>query len=72
MGTRVNFFQIFRLNADGGIEPLRPVRIGGVQMAPGVKFGRGVSFGGIDLFSYIGRDFRVEEQNGILIITGIF
>lgn len=72
MPQRINFNAIFRLNNDGGIEPLRSVRIGGVQMNPGVKFGRGVSFGGIDLFNYIGRDFQVEEQNGILIITGIF
>ena len=70
--NRLNFYQIFRMNTDGSIEPLMPVRIGGVQMAPGVKFGRGVSFGGIDLFSYIGREFQVEHQNGILIITGIF
>lgn len=72
MPQRINFNAIFRLNNDGSIEPLRTVRIGGVQMNPGVKFGRGVSFGGIDLFTYIGRDFQVEEQNGILIITGIF
>lgn len=70
--NRINFFQIFRLNTDGSIEPLRLVRIGGVQMSPGVRFGRGVSFGGIDLFFYIGRDFQTEEQNGVLIITGIF
>lgn len=41
-------------------------------MSPGVKFGRGVSFGQIDLFAFIGRDFSVEEQNGILIILGIY
>ena len=72
MEQTINFYQIFRVNTDGSIEPLRPVRIGGVKMGPGVKFGRGVSFGGIDLFSFIGRNFRVEEQNGLLIITGIF
>jgi len=72
MEQTINFYQIFRVNTDGSIEPLRPVRIGGVQMGPGVKFGRGVSFGGIDLFSFVGRNFRVEEQNGLLIITGIF
>lgn len=70
--NRLNFYQIFRVNTDGSIEPLRSVRIGGVQMNPGVRFGRGVSFGGIDLFAYIGRDFQVEEQGGVLIILGIF
>ena len=37
-----------------------------------VRFGGGVSFGGIDLAQYIGRDFQTEEQDGILVITGIY
>jgi hypothetical protein len=41
-------------------------------MGPGVRFGGGVSFSGIDLASYIGRDFLVEDQSQILIIKGIF
>jgi len=69
---RVNFYNIFKVNNDGSIEPLRIVRIGGVQMGPGVRFGGGVSFAGIDLSQYIGRDFKVEEQGGILIIVGIY
>lgn len=72
MEQRINFNAIFRIHSDGSIEPLRPVRIGGVQMSPGVRFGRGVSFGGIDLFNFIGRDFSAEEQNGVLILLGIF
>lgn len=72
MQQRINFNAIFRINDDGSIEPIRPVRIGGVQMGPGVRFGRGVSFGNIDLFQYIGRDFQVEENGGVLIIVGIY
>jgi hypothetical protein len=72
MQQRMNFYQIFRINVDGSIEPIRIVRIGGVQFGPGVRFGSGVSFGGVDLSQYIGRDFQVEEQNGILIIVGIY
>lgn len=72
MQQKLSFYSIFRVHSDGSIEPIRPVRIGGVQMGPGVRFGRGVSFGGIDLFSYIGRDFAVEEQNGIIVLVGIF
>ena len=72
MSERLNFYQIFRINTDGSIEPLRVVRIGGVQFGPGVRFGGGVSFGGIDLAQYIGRDFEVEDKNGISIITGIY
>ncbi|MEK7511761.1 MAG: hypothetical protein AAB575_01975 [Patescibacteria group bacterium] len=72
MPTRVNFYQIFRINTDTSIEPITTVRIGGAQFGPGVRFGTGVSFGGIDLSQYVGRDLQVEEQGGISIITGIF
>ncbi|MEK9165981.1 MAG: hypothetical protein AAB525_03970 [Patescibacteria group bacterium] len=72
MPYRLNFYQIFRINNDESIEPLRIVRIGGIQFGPGVRFGSGVFFGGIDLTQYVGRDFQVEEQSGILIIIGIY
>ena len=69
---RMNFYSIFRINSDGSIEPIKPVRIGGVQMGPGVKFGGGVSFGGVNLSQYVGRDFSVEDSNGIITIVGIY
>jgi hypothetical protein len=72
MDQRINFYQIFRVNTDGSIEPLRVVRIGGVQMGPGVRFGRGVLFGGIDLSNFIGRDFSAREENGALTLLGVF
>ena len=72
MEQKVNFYQIFKVNSDGSIEPLRSVRIGGVQMGPGVKFGKGVSFSGIDLTQFIGRDFAIEEKERVLVIKGIF
>lgn len=72
MIQKINFYQIFKINPDGSIEPLRLVRIGGVQMGPGVRFGKGVSFGGIDLSQFIGRDFAVEDQSGVYVITGIY
>lgn len=69
---RINFFDIFKVHPDGSIEPLRVVKISGVQFGPGVRFGRGVSFSGIDLSLYVGRDFLIEEMDGILIIQGIY
>lgn len=72
MPQRINFYNIFKTNTDGSIEPLKVVRIGGVQMGPGVRFGRGVSFGGVDLALYIGRDFAVEITDGIYVILGIY
>lgn len=72
MKQRINFFQIFRINPEGSIEPNMRVRIGGVQFGPGVKIGRGVLFGNIDLFQFVGRDFEVQDINGVLNITGIY
>jgi len=72
MEQRINFFQIFKINPNGSISPIRPVRIGSIQLSPGVSFGAGVSFGPVNLFNFIGRDFQAEESNGILIIKGIY
>lgn len=72
MEEKINFYKIFKVNVDGSIEPLRLVKIGGIQMSPSVRFGRGVSFSGIDLSQYIGRDFLVEEKAGVLFIKGIY
>ena len=69
---RTSFNTIFRLNDDGSIEPLRPVRIGGVQMGPGVKLGRGVLLGGINLHDFIGRDFQTNQDSGTLVINAIY
>ena len=72
MEQRINFYNIFKVNVDGSIEPLCFIRIGGVQMGPGVRFGKGVSFSGIDLSQFIGRDFATEKQAEVLVIKGIF
>ncbi len=69
---KVNFYSLFRTHDDGSIEPVCTVRIGGVQVGPGVRFSGSVRFGNINLFDYIGHDFSVEEQNGISIIVGIY
>ncbi len=69
---RINYWQVFKIHHDGGIEPVRRVRIGGVEFGPGVRFGKGVAFSGIDLNQYIGHDFEVEEQGDVLIVKGIY
>lgn len=72
MEEKINFYKIFKVNVDGSIEPLRLVKIGGVQMSPGVRFGKGMLFSGIDLSQFIGRDFLVEEISSVLLIKGIY
>lgn len=69
---RKGFYDIFVLHSDGSIEPRQPVRIGGIQFGPGVRFGSGISFGGIDLTKFVGRDFEVDEDNGVLKLKGVY
>ena len=68
---RVNFNQLFSI-ANGAISPKTTIQIGGVTMGPGVSFGGGVSMGGVDLSQHVGKDFEVEEQNGVYVITSIY
>lgn len=70
--ARVTFDSLFRKNSDGSLEPTQPVRIGGVTMGPGVRFTRGVAFGGIDLAQYEGRELEIVLDNGVPVITGIY
>lgn len=69
---RINFWKIFQVHPDGSIEPIRRIRIGGVEFGQGVRFRRGVSFSGIDLALHVGRDFDAEEENGVLVLKGIY
>jgi len=66
------FYEIFHHHPDGSIEPKQPVRIGGVQFGPGVRFGKGIAFSGIDLTKYVGKDFEIEETNGVLKLVGVY
>lgn len=72
MAERINFYALFRQYPDGSLEPIRTVRIGGIQFGPGVRLGKGVSFGDVDLVQYIGHDFSVEQNEGVSIIVGIY
>lgn len=69
---RMKFWQIFKVYPDGSLEPIRRIKIGGVEFGQGVRFTRGVSFSGIDLTLYMGRDFEIEEQNDVLVLKGIY
>jgi hypothetical protein len=68
---RINFSQLFVVQ-NGMISPKVQIHLNGVTMSPGVSFGIGVSFGGIDLSQYIGKDFDVNIENDIYYIKGIF
>lgn len=68
---RYSFNDVFVVQ-NGAISPRRPVQIGGVTMTPGVSFGGGASFSGINLLDYLGKDLEGSEVNGILVIKGFY
>ncbi len=68
----MNFNEIFNTHVDGSIEPRRLIQVGGVSFGPGVRFNRGVSFSGIDFSLFIGREFQVRDENGVINILGVF
>ena len=70
--VRVSFNQVFQVNADGSVTPRAPVQIGGIQMGPGVTFGRGVQFAGIDIAAIQGSDLEVTIQGVTYVITGYY
>ena len=69
---RVPFNTIFIQHSDGSLEPRQRIRVGGVEFGPGVRFSRGVAFGGVDFTQFIGHDLEVETENDVLIIKGIY
>jgi len=70
--ARVTFNSVFRQHEDGSLEPKQRIRVGGVSFGPGVRFTRGVSFGGVDFTLFVGRDLEVKTDKDVLVITGIY
>ena len=68
---RYRFYDVF-LVQNGMISPKIPVSIGGVTMGPGVSFGSGVSFSGVDLSQHISNDIAGYIENGVFIIKGFY
>ena len=69
---RVRFSDLFRENPDGTLSPLATIAIGGVVISPGVNFSRGVSFSGVDVFAFYGRDIEADLINGVYVVRGFY
>lgn len=72
MERTMNFNEIFIIHPDGSIEPRQQIQVGGVGFGPGVRFGHGVSFSGVDFSLFVGRNFQVREENDVLNILGVY
>lgn len=69
---RYRFNEIFERNQDGSLTPRKTLHVNGVTFGYGVRFNRGVAFGGIDFFNFDGNDIEANEIDGILHITGFY
>jgi len=48
------------------------VKVNSITIGPGVSFGHGVSFGGVDLTMYRNFDIAAEEEDSVLVIKGFY
>lgn len=69
---RVPFSQVFRVNPNGSVSPKTTVVFGGVTMGPGVSFGKGAFFGGVEITAHIGKDLEIEHKGGTVILKSIY
>jgi hypothetical protein len=65
----VHWNQVFIVNEDGSVSPRGPIFYNGISLGgPGIKFGRGVSFAGIDFAALQGHDLNVHFEGQVLVI----
>lgn len=67
-----SFEEIFQKNPDGSLTPKRPLHINGVTFGYGIQFKKGVAFGGVDFFNFLGKKIAAEEIDGIINIKGFY
>lgn len=70
--AKISFWEIFNTSPDGSLEPKKRIQIGGVQLGPGIRFSKGIAFGGIDFTLYVGRDLEIDQKGEVYVITGIY
>ena len=69
---KYRFYDVFEENTDGSLTPKIKINVNGVNFGPGVRFTKGVAFGGIDFYQYKGFDIAGEYINDIFFIKGFF
>lgn len=70
--NRYPFDAIFQTNPDGSLSPKKVIRVNSITIGPGVSFGHGVSFGGVDFTTYRRFDIAAEDSDGVLVIKGFY
>lgn len=70
--ARINFDSLFDVRPDRTLTPRQRIRVGGVELGPGVIFSPGAAFGGVDFTRYIGQDLEISTDGDVSVITGIY
>jgi hypothetical protein len=65
---KVPFTDVFEIHANGSISPRQPVYVNGTTVQPGIRFGKGVRFGDVELAAFTGRDIEIEHKGGTIVI----
>ncbi len=63
---------IFEKKPDGSLGIKQRIRVGGIELSPGIEIKHGVTFAGIDFTQFIGHDFDIETDGDTLVIKGIY
>lgn len=69
---KYNFNEIFTENQDGTLSPIKQIRVGGVSLGPGLSFGAGAAFGGVNFHQYKGHEIEADDEDGVLVIKAIY
>ena len=71
--SRVGFWNLFTLNPDGSIRPLKPIKIAGVVLDTNQSYPKGTLFSGWDIFQFLGRDLELDDRDdNPPIVTGVY
>ena len=69
---RISFSQLFRELPEGGFSPLRPLRIRGVDLNPGLWIGDGMRIVGVEFSGLAGRDLEIEMEQGVTVLKAAY
>jgi len=73
--TPYKFLDIFEEFPDGSLSPKLAIEINGIKFTPGIRFQKGVAFGGIDFHLYKYRNIAIADQkneDGSFKIVGFY
>jgi len=69
---RYKFDELFKEEPDGRLTPRKIIKLDSVTLSPSITFGKGVSFGGINIFNFKGSDIEVVDIGGTLVVKGFY